>query len=733
MSTFSRVAAWSLSMVAVAQNPAPDRWQQSHDRMLRELRGIADRVDQDNWFFGTFRVRDLRAQMEREGARAPWKLRMDTGIAELQAGNERAGIDVLAATVRDLRAGSIPGGRAALNAVVFHLGVGWLRLAETENCCARPSLDSCILPIQGAGVHERREGSTAAIPCFLDLVENTRPDDYWHHAGRWLLNLAHMTLGSWPDGVPEAHRLPASAFAPEREFPRFRNIAPTLKLDRFGLSGGLIVDDFDGDEHLDVLVSDWNPRAQLRLYRNARDGSFEEVTERAGLTGLFGGLNLVHADYDNDGDLDFLVLRGAWWFERGQHPNSLVRNNGDGTFTDVTFAAGLGERHYPTQTAAFADIDLDGDLDLYIGNEGSQQFRCPCQLFVNQGDGTFVEQAGLAGVENFRFAKGVAFGDYDGDRWPDLYVSNIGGPNRLYRNRGDSTFTDVAETVRVTGPEQSFPTWFWDYDNDGAQDLFVACYGTGIGHVGAWYAGATLPRETPRLYRNDGRGGFADVAKAAAFDYPSLPMGSAFGDLDNDGWLDCYLGTGDPQYYSLMPNVMFRSRGDGTFEQVTMAGGFGHLQKGHAVAFADWDHDGDQDVFEKMGGAYPGDGAYDLVFDNPGFGNHWLTVRLRGTTSNRCALGARVRVDIVEGGKTRSIYRHVGPAGSFGGNPLRLTFGLGKAESIARCEVFWPMTGKTQVVADVAMDSAIIIAEGQDAFVTLDLPKLTAKPPGDQR
>ena len=204
---------------------------------------------------------------------------------------------------------------------------------------------------------------------------------------------------------------------------------------------------------------------------------------------MYGGLNLIPGDYDNDGDLDILVLRGAWVGKAGQHPNSLLRNDGQGRFEDVTFEAGLGEVHYPTQTAAWADYDNDGDLDLYVGNETSPEFTSPCQLFCNNGDGTFTDIAARAGVTQGGYAKGVAWGDYDGDRFPDLYVSNLLGPNRLYRNNRNGTFTNLASQLSVTQPLRSFPVWFWDFDNDGTLDLFVASYTGPAGHVAAYHLG----------------------------------------------------------------------------------------------------------------------------------------------------------------------------------------------------------------------------------------------------
>ena len=687
--------------------------------MVALLDELAKQTEVDNPFFGQHRLQALRADLQRAGAAAPWRLRWETAVAELEQGHERAAIDLLAATREALLDGSLAGDTAAKVGVSFHLGVACLRLGETENCCRNPTVETCILPIRGGGQHTQREGSLRACDCFVEVLRNTAPTDYWHYAAMWLLNIAHMTLGTFPDGVPAEYRLPAAAFAPEGTFPRLANVAPDVGLDTNGTAGGVAIEDFDGDEYLDVFVTDWAPRGQARLFCNQRDGTFAERTLAAGLTGITGGLNCVHADYDNDGDEDVLILRGGWWFESGKLPCSLLQNNGHAHFADVTFAAGLGERRLPTQTAAFADYDLDGDLDLYIGSEGSKRVPCPSQLYRNDGRGTFTDVAAAAGVANDAYAKAVAWGDVDGDRWPDLFVSNIGGDNRLYHNRGDGTFADVAAQAGLTKPTNSFPAWFWDFDNDGALDLFVSEYDTGIAHIASQLHGGTLKFETARLYRGDGKGGFADVTRQLGFAWPTMPMGSAFGDLDNDGWLDCYLGTGDPSYSSLMPNLFLRNDRGQRLQNLTMASGLGHLQKGHGVAFADLDQDGDQDLFEVVGGAFPGDAFRNVLFENPGHGNHWLAVRLVGRDSARSALGARLCVTVRENGASRRIYRHVDQGGSFAGNPLRQSLGLGHAERIERLEVFWPKSGRTQVVEDVPMDAAIRVVEGESALVPL--------------
>ena len=498
-----------------------------------------------------------------------------------------------------------------------------------------------------------------------------------------------------------------------------------------------MVDDFDGDFDLDIFTTTFDPAGSPRLFLNDGQGGFADASAAARLDGLYGGLNVVHGDVDNDGDLDLFVLRGAWFGPHGRHPNSLLLNEsadgdeaGPPVFRDVTFLSGLGEAHYPTQAAAWADFDNDGDLDLFVGNEHSPAVDAASQLFRNEGQGAdgvvrFRDVAARAGVTVRAFVKAAIWGDFDDDSLPDLYLSVLGGPNRLYRNRGDGSFEDVAPKLGVTGPRQSFPAWFWDFDNDGALDLFVSGYTGdrgGLGFVAASYQGYPGPWELASLYRGNGEGDFEDVAARSGLTRLQLPMGSNFGDLDFDGYLDFYLGTGYPDYEAVMPNVLYRNVGGRRFVDVSLAAGFGHLQKGHAVAFADLDGDGDLDVFEQMGGAYPGDRFGDALFRNPGFDNRWLALRLVGTASNRSAIGARIRVDLVDpDGARRSVHRRVNGGGSFGGNPLRQTIGLGRPAAVERVTVYWPATDASQTFADVAPDRLYRLVEGQDELSAVAL------------
>jgi hypothetical protein len=278
---------------------------------------------------------------------------------------------------------------------------------------------------------------------------------------------------------------------------------------------------------------------------------------------------------------------------------------------------------------------------------------------------------------------------------------------------------------------QSFPVWFWDFDNDGHLDLYVPSYWwKSISYVAAGYLGLPSEAERDRLYRGDGRGGFEEVAASRNLTRIAQPMGANFGDIDNDGYPDFYLGTGYPGYEGLSPNVLYRNQRGTGFADVTTAAGLGHLQKGHGVTFADLDHDGDQDIYMCVGGAFAGDGFWNALFENPGFGNHWLVVKLVGTRTNRCAIGARIRVDLSEDGTRRSVFTHVNSGGSFGASPLRQHIGLSKADRIERLEIHWPTSDTTQVFRDLPVDQFIEITENKDTYRRLPYAPMGNEPPG---
>ncbi|HKI20895.1 MAG TPA: CRTAC1 family protein [Isosphaeraceae bacterium] len=635
--------------------------------------------------------------------------------------------------IADAGAPGIPAGlKANLRAL---LGVIHLRRGETENCleCMGPS--SCIFPIAPEAVHMKTSGSREAIRHFTEYLRQ-RPEDL---GVRWLVNIAYMTLGEYPDRVPSDLLIPLDNFRSRLDVGRFRNVAPIVGLGVRGpnMAGGSVFDDFNGDGLPDVFTTSMDVDLGASLFINRGDGTFDDRSLRAGLKTQPYSVNCAQADYDNDGRLDVVMVRGGW-----ENPArlSLLRNKGDGTFEDVTIAAGLGEP-IASHSAVWGDFNNDGHLDLFVCGEYAKTASDgifsensvlvanklnQCRLYRNRGNGTFVNVAEQAGVCNDRYAKAAVCGDFDGDGLLDIYVSNCGQEKRLYHNRGDLTFEDVAARLGVTEPLVSFSCGCIDFDNDGRLDILVIDYAAAVNDWAASAIGRpTNPAIHPRLFKNMGNSGFKDISLEAGLDKIVLAMSMGIGDIDNDGFLDIYLGTGRPDYSALMPNILYKNVAGQRFEDVTESSGTGHLQKGHGVSFADWDCDGDLDLFVGVGGAVPGDKAHDLLFQNPGHHKHWLKVKLVGTRTNRAALGAKLRVDLKQpDGTTRSIYRTIGASSNYSGSSLVQLIGLGDAASIAAVEVSWPASRTTQTFRDFKPDSFVEITEGADAPHLIEQPRL---------
>jgi hypothetical protein len=272
----------------------------------------------------------------------------------------------------------------------------------------------------------------------------------------------------------------------------------------------------------------------------------------------------------------------------------------------------------------------------------------------------------------------------------------------------------------IDGPRGGFACWTWDYDNDGWLDIFATSYDRSLVDVVRGLVGRKHARASSRLFHNSGGKGFENRIEQAGIDMVFSAMGCNFGDFDNDGWLDFYLGTGDPDLGTLVPNRMFKNVSGSKFAEITGTSGTGHLQKGHGVACGDWDNDGDVDVFIEMGGALNGDKYHNIMFQNPGQGNNWLTVKLTGTKSNRAAIGARIKV-VTAGERPLTIHRHLSSGSSFGANPLRQTIGVGKAERIALLQVDWPTSGTTQAFHDIPANRSIEITELENELKTTKL------------
>jgi hypothetical protein len=415
------------------------------------------------------------------------------------------------------------------------------------------------------------------------------------------------------------------------------------------------------------------------------------------------------------------VVRGAW-LSQPIRP-SLLRNDGDGTFSDVTEAAGLLD---PTNSnaACWADYDNDGHLDLFVASETQ-----PNRLFHNRGDGTFVEVAKEVGVaeDGRRFSKGAAWIDFDNDDYPDLFVNHFMAPPRLYRNTRDGRFADVTRSMGLKGPEKGFSCWAWDFDNDGWLDIFATNYDRSLGEVVKGLLGEPAGLPPGRLYRNIEGRRYEDLTEQAGLAQVFATMGSNYADFDNDGFLDFYLGTGEPRLGTLIPNRMFKNVGGKRFAEITASSGTGHLQKGHGVACGDWDRDGDVDLFIETGGAVDGDRYHDVLFQNPGQGHHWLNLKLVGIRTNRAAVGVRIKL-VTAGPDPLTVHRHISSGSSFGANPLEQTLGIGTHTRIATLEIHWPTSRTTQVFRDIAADQAIEIVEGTAEFRPRTFPTIPLPP-----
>lgn len=584
------------------------------------------------------------------------------------------------------------------------LGVAWMRRGELENCVHHHNAETCIFPLSAAARHQHQQGSEKAIEYFLKHLAE-KPDNL---EVRWLLNVAAMTLGKYPQDVPREFLIPPAAFDSKIKMARFVDVASPLGIDPVSTAGGAIMDDFDNDGWNDIVISSVSTCEPMRYFHNNGGGRFSDWSEKTGLSTQLGGINCVQTDFNNDGRLDIFVMRGGWELPMR---NSLLRQNADGTFTDVTIESGLASVEHSTHSAAWADYDNDGLLDLFVGHENS-----PSQLFRNRGDGKFEDVTRVAGIAFKAFTKGVAWGDYDNDGYPDLYASNYGEPNLLFHNNGNGTFTEVGKQLGVDRPIMSFPTWFFDYDNDGLLDLFVAGFIPSVAETAKGYLGMPPQTETMKLYRNTGRG-FQDVTRLVGLDRVVMAMGANFGDLDSDGYLDFYLGTGAPSFAALIPNLMFRNLAGKRFVDVTQTTGTGHLQKGHGVAFGDLNGDGGEDFYVNIGGFVPGDSYNKVLFANPGSTNKKITVKLIGNKANRAAIGAKIKLTLVDAKGRKSIrYREVSSGGSFGASTLAQEIGLGAARKIDTLEVWWPAGGTRQTFRNVAVDQFIEITEGEENY-----------------
>ena len=514
------------------------------------------------------------------------------------------------------------------------------------------------------------------------------------------------------------------------------------------MSGGVGLFDCDNDGKLDIVMVNGSTVDRYKqggdllvtLWHQDADLKFTDITEKAGLTRRGWGMGVAVADFDNDGNLDLFVT--------GYGGNALYRNKGNCVFEDVTDRAGVRGGGFSTG-AAWADYDRDGNVDLFVSRYvhfdindlpafGSTKFcrfkGAPVQcgpwgmegetdlLYHNRGDGTFEEvskKAGVDGPEKY-YGLGATWGDYDNDGWPDLFVADDATPNHLYHNNHDGTFADEALVggIALNGEGQALGsmgvTW-GDYDHSGRLSMFVTEF-------------ADQPNT---LYRNLGAVGstqeFEDVAMPSRLGQPSLPLvgwGTAFFDMDNDGWRDLFVANGHvyPQMDTVKgsaayaePMLLHRNLGNGTFEEVSHAAGLADvpLQSRRGAAFGDIANNGNVDIVVLNVGEPPS-----LLLNTNKSPNHRVLFHLVGTKSNRAAIGARVTI---RAGGVTQIDEVRGGGSYLSQNDLRLHFGLGSAAKIDSVEVRWP-TGKTEIYKEVAGDKIYTMTEGQGIKVTSTLP-----------
>ncbi len=571
---------------------------------------------------------------------------------------------------------------------VYHLRQGNLEKAIenfNESLKVRPEDLETIWNLSTA----QRVGGYAdnVLNAFLDLPTEVQPD-----------------AESTPTGENQDEEVASTA---EKSNPakakRFMELAPALGLDKVDGGRGSAWGDYDADGDLDIVaVGTYQPHA---LYRNNGDGTFTNVAKEARLADPRGGWGSLFADYNNDGYPDLYITRGGW---SGAADNTLYHNNGDGTFTDVTRRAGV-RAPQSSFCAAWADYDNDGYLDLYIAN-GVISDGAANVLYRNNGDGTFTDTAEEAGVAHTGSSLGTAWGDYNKDGHIDLHVVNYAEQNILYQNNGDGTFTNVTSKtgmdLNITDP---FVTFFLDYDNDADLDIFISNSGAYLSFILSQLKGkASHERDRQVLYRNNGDGTFTDVTEASGLYQAFGAMGANFGDVNGDGNLDIYLATGAPQMGRLERDALFQNNGDGTFTDTTFDLGLGNLGKGHGVTFGDADADGDQDIYVSVGGAFIGDQWPNLFYQNQGPPSNWLTVTPVGVKSNRDGIGARVTVTVGD----RKLYREVSGGCGFGStNSIPLEIGLGDVTQVDRLEIVWP-SGQVDTYENLSVNQAFVATEG---------------------
>ncbi len=630
----------------------------------------------------------LLAQLNGIPANIPVEARYDAGLELLQAGRNQDCIVLISPVIADepVKSSNYKYYRLLANA--------YLRLGEQTNCFHTSGINACTLPFTDKTMHQNTLGSTKAIELYKKMLQYN-PKDL---ESRWLYNIAARTLGK-ENEIKSEFLVNLPGLGQSEVY--FENIFNDPEM---GHAGGSSMDDFDNDGDLDLFVSSYHLDENVKYYENSK-GVFIDKTKKANLDGITGGLNFIHADVNNDGFLDILILRGAWLGVYGQFPPSLLINQKNGTFQDQTEEWGL-LIYQPTQSAVFTDIDLDGKLDLVLGAEATGGLDIPVKVFKNTGS-SFEDITVKSGIDVTAFVKGIVASDVNNDGFPDIYISILGGNNYLFLNQGSQirNFKDVSAEYNVLEPKTSFVTFFFDYDNDGYEDLYVGGYNIDnkdqlLSETIKDFIGDTIDFSYPRLYKNVNGERFENVTLEMNLDHELFAMGGNFGDVNGDGFLDIYLGTGEFNMWAVMPNRLFVNANGQKFEDQSFSSGLAMIQKGHGISFGDFDEDGDEDIFHTIGGAVEGDVFMNYLYENKSPSNNWIKLKIVGENSNKSGIGARVKLSISENGKSRNIFRTINTGGSFGNNSLQLEIGIGSSTIIDSIHINWPNENKTYCTFD---------------------------------
>ena len=659
----------------------------------------------------------LRKKLDKETDPSK-KLNLAVDYAQelLKCGKPKECIEMMSSVSKVLKENNIQVDSNTKRNLYSIVAIAYLRYGEIENCLQNHNHESCFLPIRGEGVHTLPFGSTQAIHEY-ELALKEFPNDLEF---KYLLNLAYMTLGQYPQDVPKEHLINPQWFKSKINFPRYKDIAAEVGVNRNGLAGGVVVDDFTNDGWLDIVITSWGPHQEMVFYKSNGDGTYTDQTQEFGLDGQVGILNLNQTDINNDGWLDLLLMRGGWWQKNGDIPKTLMMNTGKGRFEDVTLKSGI-TKLAPSQTSAWADYNLDGWIDVIVANESLPDFQRGIDVYINQKDGTFKHETTQWGLTLNQFYKGVTATYANDDKYPDLYFSALTDSNSLFINQsmtGKNSFSLAGPNIHVGAPFRSFPCWSFDFDNNGYEDLFVSSYSNDQTPVSYWMQsqmGKVDPVMFPKLYSNQGNMQYKEVGVSMGLTEVAFTMGCNYGDINTDGFLDFYLATGNPLFQAVVPNKMYLNMEGKRFEDVSYAGGFANIQKGHGVGFGDLDHDGDEDMYVVIGGAVDGDTYFNCLFENPNpDNNNWVVMKLIGTTANKAAIGARVAISVEENGKERMIYRTVSSGASFGANSLALEVGLRKSTKINSVKVQWPCKDcPDQEFRGLDINKAYELTEGQ--------------------